>query len=191
MASGLLARGMGHGSRTDAAEAVARDLSQLRRWAVSVREGHQKRRWFPRRDRTPDVRAVLGALGDSQRLLRMDSAAIEQDRTGLRTQILALHGLAFMAEKVDAGLEGAPELQYAARRRREQLLTQLAVALQGYAALKLVADNNRELSAAIDTAMTTTMSALQTADTVGAVLESLDRAERLRAALVASRPGAR
>jgi uncharacterized protein YaaN involved in tellurite resistance len=56
------------------------------------------------------------------------------------------------------------------RRRRQEILTQLAVAVQGYAALRVVEINNRELVRAVRTATTTTVAALRTAVMVAQAL---------------------
>ena len=92
----------------------------------------------------------------------------------------------YMAEKLDLGLEaqinhlaiGDPErarvlqedILYPVRRRRQEILTQLAVAVQGYAALRVVEVNNRELIRAVRTATTTTVAALRTAVMVAQAL---------------------
>ena len=97
-----------------------------------------------------------------------------------------LRQYAYMAEKLDTGLEaqinhvaiGDPErakvlqedILYPVRRRRQEILTQLAVAVQGYAALRVVEVNNRELVRAVRTATTTTVAALRTAVMVAQAL---------------------
>lgn len=55
------------------------------------------------------------------------------------------------------------ELLFAVRQRVTDLLTQLAVGIQGYLALDLVRRNNLELIKGVDRATTTTVSALRTA----------------------------
>jgi uncharacterized protein YaaN involved in tellurite resistance len=87
-----------------------------------------------------------------------------------------------IARALDAGLERkAAELDmtdpakaksvretalFAVRQRLTDLLTQLAVTVQGYLALDLVKKNNIELIKGVDRASTTTVSALRTAVTV-------------------------
>jgi uncharacterized protein YaaN involved in tellurite resistance len=56
------------------------------------------------------------------------------------------------------------------RHRRQEILTQLAVAVQGYAALRVVEINNRELVRAVRIATTTTVAALRTAVMVAQAL---------------------
>src|SRR3546814_10889190 len=53
-----------------------------------------------------------------------------------------------------------------ARQRTQDLLTQMAVTVQGYLALDLVKKNNVELVKGVDRASTTTVGALKTAITV-------------------------
>ena len=49
------------------------------------------------------------------------------------------------------------------RQRRQDILTQLAVAMQGYAAVRIVRKNNEDLIRSVHMATTTTVAALQTA----------------------------
>jgi uncharacterized protein YaaN involved in tellurite resistance len=56
------------------------------------------------------------------------------------------------------------------RQRTQDLLTQMAVTVQGYLALDLVKKNNVELIKGVDRASTTTVSALRTAVTVAQAL---------------------
>ena len=49
------------------------------------------------------------------------------------------------------------------RRRRQEVLTQLAIVMQGYAALRIVEDNNDEVIRAVASAIATTTAALRTA----------------------------
>jgi hypothetical protein len=58
------------------------------------------------------------------------------------------------------------------RQRTQDLLTQMAVTVQGYLALDLVKKNNVELIKGVDRASTTTVSALRTAVTVAQALTS-------------------
>jgi uncharacterized protein YaaN involved in tellurite resistance len=58
------------------------------------------------------------------------------------------------------------------RQRTTDLLTQMAVSVQGYLALDLVKKNNVELTKGVDRASTTTVSALRTAVTVAQALTS-------------------
>jgi uncharacterized protein YaaN involved in tellurite resistance len=78
-------------------------------------------------------------------------------------------------EKKAAELDGADAAKaralrenalFSVRQRTTDLLTQMAVSVQGYLALDLVKKNNVELMKGVDRASTTTVSALRTAVTV-------------------------
>jgi uncharacterized protein YaaN involved in tellurite resistance len=49
------------------------------------------------------------------------------------------------------------------RRRRQEILTQLAITTQGFAALRIVEDNNAEVIRAVASAISTTTAAMRTA----------------------------
>jgi uncharacterized protein YaaN involved in tellurite resistance len=59
---------------------------------------------------------------------------------------------------------------FAIRQRRQDIMTQLAVSVQGYMALDLVRKNNIELIKGVDRAQTTTVAALRTAVIVSQAL---------------------
>jgi uncharacterized protein YaaN involved in tellurite resistance len=58
------------------------------------------------------------------------------------------------------------------RQRRQDLMTQLAVAVQGYMSMELVRKNNIELIKGVERARTTTIFALETAITVSQALDT-------------------
>lgn len=62
------------------------------------------------------------------------------------------------------------ELQFYLRQKVQDLLTQLAVTIQGYLAMDLIRKNNLELIKGVERATTTTVSALRTAVTVAQAL---------------------
>jgi uncharacterized protein YaaN involved in tellurite resistance len=79
---------------------------------------------------------------------------------------------------------------YAVRRRHQSILTELAVATQGYAALRIVERNNHEVIRAVAEATTTTAAAMRTAVMVAqaaasqrATLEQLEAAAEATAAM--------
>jgi uncharacterized protein YaaN involved in tellurite resistance len=94
----------------------------------------------------------------------------------------------FMSKMLDAKLEARAEAMQASdpakakalregalfytRQRSQDLLTQMAVSVQGYLALDLVKKNNIELIKGVDRASTTTVGALRTAVTVAQALTS-------------------
>ncbi len=149
--------------------------------------GDRVRAYFAKYQRSQShIEGIVGALREGGGELEKDNAAIAQEQKGLWTQMETLRQYAYMAEKLDTGLEaqinhvaiGDPErakvlqedILYPVRRRRQEILTQLAVAVQGYAALRVVEVNNRELVRAVRTATTTTVAALRTAVMVAQAL---------------------
>ncbi len=62
------------------------------------------------------------------------------------------------------------DVLFAVRQKHQDLLTQLAVSIQGYLAIDLVRKNNLELIKGVDRATTTTISALRTAVIVAQAL---------------------
>ena len=134
----------------------------------------------------PRLRQLIDALESDRHILERDNAAIAQQELALWTEIQTLRQYAALAARLDALLdrqidaiaEDDPahgrglrdEAQYAVRRRRRDLLLQLAVATQGYSALRVIEQDNLEVIWAIRAATTTTVSALRTALFAGRVL---------------------
>ncbi len=132
------------------------------------------------------ISAILGRLKDGKDELLHDNAAIDQERANLWVAMGKLEQMVHMSKTLDGQLEAkALELDYAdpakakairesalfyVRQRTTDLLTQLAVSVQGYLALDLVKKNNVELVKGVDRASTTTVAALRTAVTVAQAL---------------------
>ncbi|MCP2015763.1 uncharacterized protein YaaN involved in tellurite resistance [Deinococcus sp. HSC-46F16] len=132
------------------------------------------------------LNAILETLYRSQDELRRDNASIETEKVHLWETMQKLRQYAHVGTAVDEALttrlhtleqtdpEKArvvrEELLFAVRQRVTDLLTQLAVAIQGYLALDLVRRNNLELIKGVDRATTTTVSALRTAIMVAQAL---------------------
>jgi uncharacterized protein YaaN involved in tellurite resistance len=130
--------------------------------------------------------AILQSLYNGQDELQRDTADIEQEKVNIWALKGRLEQYAYMAEKLDEALsekirqlelsdpEKARSLQenvlFYVRQKRQDLLTQLAVNLQGYLALDLVRKNDQELIKGVDRATTTTVSALRTAIIVSEAL---------------------
>jgi len=128
------------------------------------------------------ISAILGRLGNGKDELLMDNAAIDTERAGLWKTMHRLEQMIHISKALDAKLEDkANELDatepakakairetalFYTRQRTTDLLTQMAVTVQGYLALDLVKKNNVELVKGVDRASTTTVSALRTAVTV-------------------------
>src|SRR5688572_6052459 len=112
----------------------------------------------------------------------MYNAAIDTERAGLWKTMHKLEQMIHISKSLDKKLEDkANELDatepakakairesalFYTRQRTTDLLTQMAVTVQGYLALDLVKKNNVELVKGVDRASTTTVSALRTAVTV-------------------------
>ena len=132
------------------------------------------------------ISAILGRLKDGKDELLHDNAAIDQERANLWTAMGKIEQMVHVSKTLDSRLEAkALELDYTdpakakairesalfyVRQRSTDLLTQLAVSVQGYLALDLVKKNNVELVKGVDRASTTTVSALRTAVTVAQAL---------------------
>jgi uncharacterized protein YaaN involved in tellurite resistance len=132
------------------------------------------------------LNAVLNSLYRGQDELRKDNAAIEQDKAGLWVTMERLRKYAALTQRIDASLESRTqelaardpdqaklvrtEVQFQVRQKQQDLLTQLAVSVQGYLAMDIVRKNNMELIKGVDRATTTTVSALRTAIIVAQAL---------------------
>jgi uncharacterized protein YaaN involved in tellurite resistance len=128
------------------------------------------------------ISAILSRLANGKDELLMDNAAIDTERAGLWKTMHRLEQMIHISKTLDKSLEDkANELDatepakakairetalFYTRQRTTDLLTQMAVTVQGYLALDLVKKNNVELVKGVDRASTTTVSALRTAVTV-------------------------
>ena len=128
------------------------------------------------------ISAILNRLASGKDELLMDNAAIDTERTGLWKTMHRLEQMIHISKQLDQRLEDkANELDatepakskairetalFYTRQRTTDLLTQMAVTVQGYLALDLVKKNNVELVKGVDRASTTTVAALRTAVTV-------------------------
>ena len=128
------------------------------------------------------IQSVLGHLASGKDELLMDNAAIDVERQKLWEAMGNLEQMIHISRTLDGKLEEkAAELDatdpakakalresalFYVRQRTQDLLTQMAVSVQGYLALDLVKKNNVELVKGVDRASTTTVGALRTAVTV-------------------------
>ncbi len=128
------------------------------------------------------IQAILTHLASGKDELLMDNAAIDVERQKLWEAMGNLEQMIHISKTLDARLEEkAAELDatdpakarairesalFYTRQRTQDLLTQMAVSVQGYLALDLVKKNNVELVKGVDRASTTTVGALRTAVTV-------------------------
>ncbi len=128
------------------------------------------------------IQSILGNLASGKDELIMDNAAIDVERQKLWEAMGNLEQMIHISRQLDERLEEkADELDatdpakakavretalFYVRQRTQDLLTQMAVSVQGYLALDLVKKNNVELVKGVDRASTTTVGALRTAVTV-------------------------
>ncbi|MAF30509.1 MAG: toxic anion resistance protein [Croceicoccus sp.] len=128
------------------------------------------------------IQSILTRLASGKDELLMDNAAIDTERAKLWEAMGNLEQMIHISKALDRELENAAnELDvsdpakakairetalFYTRQRTQDLLTQMAVSVQGYLALDLVKKNNVELVKGVDRASTTTVSALRTAVTV-------------------------
>lgn len=130
--------------------------------------------------------AILKSLYSGKDELLRDNVAIEQERANLWEGMQRLQQYIYVAGKLDEGISAQIEqlrtidpervktlendLLFYIRQRRQDLLTQLSVSVQGYLALDLIKKNNAELVKGVDRATTTTIAALRTAVIVAQAL---------------------
>jgi uncharacterized protein YaaN involved in tellurite resistance len=132
------------------------------------------------------LNAIIETLYRSKDELQRDNSAIEQEKATMWALMQKLEGFAYLAKKLDAEIDARlsaldasdPErakilredVQFYARQKIQDLLTQMAVNVQGYLALDLIKKNNIELIKGVERATTTTVSALRTAVVVAQAL---------------------
>jgi uncharacterized protein YaaN involved in tellurite resistance len=128
------------------------------------------------------ISAILEKLASGKDELLMDNAAIDVERAKLWEAMGNIEQMIHISKKLDEKIEDkandldatdpakAKALRESAlfyiRQRSQDLLTQMAVTVQGYLALDLVKKNNVELVKGVERASTTTVAALRTAVTV-------------------------
>ena len=133
------------------------------------------------------INAIIKALDSGQDELRKDNAAIETEKANMWTLMGTLREYNELAAALDLALENKiaeldaagrsedantvrSDALFPVRQRRQDLQTQMAVAVQGYMALDLIRRNNLELIRGVDRAQTTTIAALRTAVIVSQAL---------------------
>ena len=159
----------------------SRHLHQRRRGLFKkVPFGTQVNDYFRRyQSAQQHIEAIVAGLYRGQDELLRDNAALEQEKVHLWAIKTRLEQYAHMAGVLDEALttritalesrepEKARALKedalFYVRQKRQDLLTQLSVVVQGYLALDLIRKNNLELVKGVERATTTTVSALRTA----------------------------
>ncbi len=158
-------------------------LSKGRKLLGIIPLGNRVKRYFQSyQSAQGHIQSVLGHLSSGKDELLMDNAAIDVERGKLWEAMGNLEQMIHISRTLDQKLEDkAAELDHSepakakairetalfyVRQRTQDLLTQMAVTVQGYLALDLVKKNNVELVKGVDRASTTTVGALRTAVTV-------------------------
>jgi uncharacterized protein YaaN involved in tellurite resistance len=132
------------------------------------------------------IDAIITALYQGQEELQRDNASIEQEKANLWTTMGRLRQYSYLAQRLDAELTAKiasieatdpgrarvlkEDMLFPVRQKNEDLLTQLAVSVQGYLALDIIRRNNLELIRGVQRATTTTVAALRTAVIVAQAL---------------------
>jgi uncharacterized protein YaaN involved in tellurite resistance len=158
----------------------SRHLSQRRGLFRRVPFGNQVHEYFRRYQSAQNhIEAIVAGLYRGQDELLRDNSALEQEKAHLWSMKTRLEQYTVMAGALDEALTariatlGSAEPDKAralkedalfyVRQKRQDLLTQLSVVVQGYLALDLIRKNNLELIKGVERATTTTVSALRTA----------------------------
>ena len=159
------------------------NLARPRRLFGIIPFGNKLRGYFMKyQSAQTHIAKILAALASGKDELLQDNAAIDTERSQMWKTMGKLEQMIHISKALDAKLEEkANELDatepakakairetalFYTRQRTTDLLTQMAVTVQGYLALDLVKKNNVELVKGVDRASTTTVSALRTAVTV-------------------------
>jgi uncharacterized protein YaaN involved in tellurite resistance len=164
------------------------DLTGVRKLLKFLPGGSRIDRYFAKyRSAQSHLNAIIRALESGQDDLRKDNASIDTEKSNMWTAMNRLTEYSVLAQALDAELEAKiDELRgrgrvrdadalksdalFPVRQRRQDIMAQMAVAVQGYMALDLVRRNNLELIRGVDRAQTTTISALRTAVIVSQAL---------------------
>lgn len=164
------------------------DLTGARKILKFMPGGNKIDAYFQKyRSAESQLNDIVKALASGQDELRKDNAAIDAERRNMWSAMEKLKEYNTLAEALDAAVVAKIEqvrmtgdvetanaiesdLLFAVRQRRQDIMTQMAVAVQGYMALGLIHKNNLELVRGVDRAQTTTLAALRTAIIVSQAL---------------------
>jgi uncharacterized protein YaaN involved in tellurite resistance len=164
------------------------DLSGAKKVLKWLPGGDKIQRYFAKYETAQThLNAIIKSLDSGQDELRKDNASIETEKANMWTAMGKLSEYNQLASALDGAIEAkVAELEaggnteaattlrsdalFAIRQRHQDILTQMAVSVQGYMALDLVRKNNIELIKGVDRAQTTTISALRTAVIVSQAL---------------------
>src|SRR3954454_20953662 len=132
------------------------------------------------------IDAIITTLYQGQDELQRDNASIEQEKANLWVAMGRLRKYSYLAQRLDAALTAKigsleatdpdrarvlkEDMLFPVRQKNQDLITQLAVSVQGYLALDIIRRNNLELVRGVQRATTTTIAALRTAVIVAQAL---------------------
>ena len=164
------------------------DLTGTKRFLRFLPGGSAIQRYFIKYESAQEqLNAITKALKGGQDDLRQDNAAIQTERDALWVAMGQLANYAVLANHLGDGLEqrimdlrsqgntdDAATLEgdalFYIRQRHQDLMTQMAVSVQGYLALDVIKKNNSELIKGVDRALGTTLAALRVAVIVAQAL---------------------
>jgi uncharacterized protein YaaN involved in tellurite resistance len=146
------------------------DLTGARKVLKWLPGGDKLQKYFQKYESAQtQLNAIIKSLESGQDDLRKDNAAIETEKTNMWTTMGKLSEYNALASALDGAItnkiaeldaagntEAATTLKsdvlFVVRQRRQDIMTQMAVSVQGYMALDLVRKNNIELIKGVDRA---------------------------------------
>ena len=151
--------------------------------------GNRLRDYFAKYESSQrNIDAIIQSLYRGQDELRQDNASLEQEKQNVWAIKDKLQQYLYMSAQLDSALTAKiaslqttdpdkakalnEDVLFYVRQKRQDLLTQLAVNMQGYLAMNLIRNSNLELIKGVDRATTTTVSALRTAVIVAQALNN-------------------
>ncbi|MET3172461.1 UNVERIFIED_ORG: uncharacterized protein YaaN involved in tellurite resistance [Arthrobacter sp. UYCu721] len=164
------------------------DLSVGRKILGIIPGGNKLAKYFQKYESAQtQLNKIIKSLMSGQDELLKDNASLAQEKTNLWETMQGLSEYAVFAKALDAAtaekinsmklsgqVEEANKLDsdvlFPIRQRHQDILTQLAVSVQGYLAIDMIRKNNTELIKGVERARTTTISALRTAVIVAQAL---------------------
>ncbi|KAB1660045.1 toxic anion resistance protein [Pseudoclavibacter chungangensis] len=164
------------------------DLGLGRKILGFIPGGNKLAKYFQRYESAQtQLDKIIKSLMAGQDELLKDNASLAGEKVQLWENMQALSEYAVFAKALDAAcvekidqtraagqIEQAQALEadvlFPVRQRHQDILTQLAVSVQGYLAMDLIRKNNLELIKGVDRARTTTIAALRTAVIVAQAL---------------------
>ncbi|HLT60714.1 MAG TPA: toxic anion resistance protein [Microlunatus sp.] len=139
-------------------------------------------------DAQSHLNGILHSLRNGQDELAKDNVALNMEKQQLWETMGRLNSYVYIAERLDAKLSAkiaelettdperakalSTDVLFYVRQKHQDLLTQLAVSIQGYLSMDIIIKNNIELIKGVDRASTTTVAALRTAVIVAQALNN-------------------